>query len=92
MSSGALREKLSPFLDSCGEPTGAETNRDVFNLVLTTRELVLGLDGLDPEFCVVSLPPCRKSQGDAGSVRDCQVNKSAIRAPALSELPRGRTK
>ena len=51
----ALREKLSPFLDNFGEPTGAEANRDVFNLVLTARELVLGLDGFDPYFSIVSL-------------------------------------
>jgi len=52
----ALQERLSPFLNSFGEPTGAETNCDVFNLVLTARELVLGLDGFDPDFCVPSLP------------------------------------
>jgi len=51
-----LRGKLSPFLDSFGEPTGAETYRDVLNLVLTAREIVLALDGFDPEFCVVPRP------------------------------------
>jgi hypothetical protein len=51
-----LGRRLTSFLDGFGEPTGAETYDDVFNLVLTAREIVFALDGFDPEFSVVCRP------------------------------------
>jgi len=49
-----LRKRLLPAENWSGEPN--EDCPDVRGLVLVVREIVFGLDGFDPEFCVVSLP------------------------------------